>query len=137
MNIIKSISKIFRSKKREEKSIDWKQHYYSYEPEWTGKDFEFFLYGDFNLGKKTHDELMTPNSFNWEKIEGNRDFYYKIENDTIYYSWMMEGVWVYFNEEISIVKAKQIIDEVIAKIIASGQKVELLILNKSEEHYFN
>lgn len=36
---------------------------------WTGKDFEFLITGDLEITAENHDQIMTPNSFEWINLK--------------------------------------------------------------------
>jgi hypothetical protein len=103
---------------------------------WTGKDFEFLITGDIEIPKDTYDSIMTPNSIEWIKIDKNNWTYYQVGQDEYNYSWEMPGIQMTFNESISYQKAKKIADEVVENIKATGQKAELVVLDKTKVYRF-
>jgi phosphopentomutase len=72
----------------------------------------------------------------WQKVDRDNCYYYQVEGDEFTYSWEMAGIQMTFNKEISFEKAKQIADEVIDNIKASGQKAELIVLDSSNVYRF-
>lgn len=104
---------------------------------WTGKDFEFLITGDLEIPDDVYDEIMAPNSYSW--IKSNRDglYYYQVGTDSFYYSWEPPGIQMVFNKEIGYPKAKQIADEVISNILATGQEAELVILQSDQIYGFD
>ena len=72
----------------------------------------------------------------WEKIIKNKWPYYKVGDDEFSYSWEIPGIQMTFNNEISYQKAKKIADEVIGNLIASGQKVKLITIDKTKVYKF-
>ncbi|MBK9256913.1 MAG: hypothetical protein IPM42_15635 [Saprospiraceae bacterium] len=103
---------------------------------WKGEDFEFLIVGDIEIFSD-FDNIMTPNSFEWIKTIKNDWDYYIVGQDEFSYSVEEPGIQMTFNKEISFEKAKQIADEVIANIIATGQKAELTILDKKNLYRFD
>jgi hypothetical protein len=75
--------------------------------QWTGKDFEFIITGDMDISADNYDNLMTPNSFEWTKINKNDWTYYQVGQDEYSYSWEMPGIQMTFNESIPFQKAKK------------------------------
>lgn len=104
--------------------------------EWTGKDFEFLIRGDINISSN-YDEIMTPNTFEWVKTIKDDWPYYQVGKDEFSYSVEEPGIQMTFNKEIQYSKAKKIADEIIENILKTGQKAELLILDKSKVHRFD
>jgi hypothetical protein len=90
--------------------------------QWTGKDFEFLITGDVDISSADFDQIMTPNTFQWKKVNRNDWYYYLVGEDEFTYSLEMPGIQMTFNKEISFEKAKQITDEVINNIKATGQE---------------
>jgi hypothetical protein len=80
---------------------------------------------------------MTPNSLKWKKILKNGWEYYQVGQDEFSYSFEEPGIQITFNKEISFSKAKIIADEVITNINETGQKAELLVLDKKQVHGFD
>ncbi len=103
---------------------------------WTGQDFEFLIIGDINLFSD-FDKIMTPNSIEWRKIIKNGWQYYQVGQDEFSYSFEEPGIQMTFNKEISFSKAKIIGDEVINNINETGQKAELLVLDKKQVYGFD
>jgi hypothetical protein len=103
---------------------------------WTGKDFEFLITGDINIRPGDYDRIMTPNTFQWKKINRDDWHYYEVGDDEFTYSWEMPGIQMTFSEETLFEKAKQMADEVISNIKAIGQDAELIILNSSNIYRF-
>jgi|JI10StandDraft_1071094.scaffolds.fasta_scaffold642135_1 hypothetical protein len=103
---------------------------------WTGEDFEFLIVGDIDVFSD-FDNIMTPNSFEWTKTTKNDWDYYQVEQDEFSYSVEEPGIQMTFNKEILFDKAKKIGDEVIAKINATGQKAELIILDNKKVYRFD
>jgi len=103
---------------------------------WTGKDFEFLIRGDVEIPESKYDEIMTPNSYSWDKVIRNGWYYYEVGPDSFYYSWEPPGIQMAFNEEVSQ-KAKQIAEEVISNILATGQYAELIELGRDQVHRFD
>ena len=104
---------------------------------WTGKDFEFLIIGDIDIPADTYDSIMTPNSFEWIKIEKNNWTYYQVGQDEFSYSWEAPGIQMTFNESIPFQKAKKIAEEVIENIKATGQIPELVTLDKTKVYRFD
>ena len=104
---------------------------------WTGKNFEFLITGNIDITPADFDHLMTPNTFKWTKVVRDDWYYYQVGEDEFTYSWEMPGIQMTFNKEISFIKAKQIADEVIDNIIATGQEAELVVLNGSNAYRFD
>jgi len=105
--------------------------------QWTGKDFEFLITGDIDIPATDYDQIMTPNTFQWKKINRNDWYYYQVGEDEFTYSWEMPGIQMTFNKEILFEKAKQIADEVIDNIKAAEQEAELVVLNNSNIYRFD
>jgi len=104
--------------------------------ELTGKDFEFLIVGDINISTN-YDSIMTPNTFEWVKTIKDGWPYYQVGLDEFSYSVEDPGIQMTFNKEIQYKKAKQIADEIIANILETGQKAELVILDKSKVYRFH
>jgi hypothetical protein len=104
--------------------------------ELTGKDFEFLIVGDIDVSSN-YDNVMTPNTFEWIKTVKNGWPYYQISQDEFSYSVEDSGIQMTFNKEIQYSKAKQIADEIIENILKTGQKAELIILDKSKVYRFH
>jgi hypothetical protein len=104
--------------------------------ELTGKDFEFLIVGDVNVSSN-YDHIMTPNTFEWVKTIKNDWPFYQVGQDEFSYSVEEPGIQMTFNTEIQYEKAKQIADEIIENILKTGQKAELVILDKSKVHRFD
>ncbi len=60
--------------------------------DWTGKNFEFLITGDITIPNSDFDRIMTPNSFNWEKIKKNNWIYYKVGKDEYSFSFEIPGI---------------------------------------------
>jgi len=103
---------------------------------WTGKDFEFLIAGDITIPADDYDQIMTPNTFAWSKVNKNDWTYYQVGADEFSYSWEEPGIQMTFNTEITFEKAKRIAEEVIGNIKAIGQEAELIVLNSSKVHRF-
>lgn len=103
---------------------------------WTGQDFEFLIIGNIDVFSD-FDNIMTPNSLEWTKTSKNDWHYYQVGQDEFSYSVEEPGIQMTFNKEISFTKAKKIVDEVIENINSTGQKVELLILDKKQVYRFD
>ncbi len=97
---------------------------------WNGSQFEFLIVGDIDISTAEFDEVMTPNTFNWEKLIKEDWLYYQIDGDEYSYSFEMPGIQMTFNKEVSFPKAKRIADEVVENIIRTGQEAELVIVDK-------
>ena len=104
---------------------------------WTGKDFEFLITGDIDLPADTYDSIMTPNSFQWTRVERDNWIYYQVGQDEFSYSWEMPGIQMTFNDAIPFQKAKEIAGEVIENLKRTGRMVELLILDKTKVYRFD
>lgn len=98
----------------------------------TGADFEFLITpSDIEIKSEDFDRIMTPESFGWLKADKNNWNYYQVGSDEFSYSWEIPGIQMTFNNEIKYVKAKQIADEVVAKLSKyTSQKVELVFIPK-------
>lgn len=105
--------------------------------QWTGKDFEFLIIGDVDIPAADYDRIMTPNTFEWKKVNRDDWYYYQVGEDEFTYSWEMPGIQMTFNKEISFEKAKQIADEIICNIKATGQEAKLVISNSSTVYRFD
>ena len=103
----------------------------------TGKDFEFLITGDIEIPNDKFNDIMTPNSYPSILVMLDRGYYYEIEGDRVYYSWEPPGIQMTFNQEIPYSKAKQIADEVVNNILATGQHAELLELDSSQLYQFD
>lgn len=103
---------------------------------WTGKNFEFLITGDLEITAENHDQIMTPNSFEWTKIEKNNWPYYQVGQDGFCYSWEPPGIQMMFNVEITFQKAKKIADEIMRNIQETGQFAELVILETGNIYKF-
>jgi hypothetical protein len=103
---------------------------------WTAKNFEFLITGDLEITAENHDEIMTPNSFEWTKIEKDNWPYYQVGQDEFSYSWEPSGIQMTFNEDITFQKAKNIADEIIENIHRTGQFAELVILESGKIYKF-
>lgn len=103
----------------------------------TGKDFEFLITGDIDVPTNTYDSIMTPNSFEWTKVEKGNWPYYQVGYDEFSYSWEMPGIQMTFNEAIPFQKAKKIADEVIENLKGIGQRAVLVILEKNKVYKFD
>lgn len=104
---------------------------------WTGKDFEFLITGDIDVPAETYDSIMTPNSFEWTKVDKNNWTCYQVGQDEFSYSWVTPGIQMTFNDTIAFQKAKKIADEVIENLTKTGQIAELVILDKSKVYRFD
>lgn len=103
---------------------------------WTGKDFEFLITGDLEISNENHDEIMTPNSFDWNKIEKDNWTYYQVGLDEFSYSWEPSGIQMTFSDDITFQKAKNIADEIMGNIQRTGQLAELVILESGKAYKF-
>jgi hypothetical protein len=104
---------------------------------WKGKDFEFLITGDIDIPVDTYDSVMTPNSFEWVKIDKDNWTYYQVGQDEFSYSSEMPGIQMTFNDAIPFQKAKKIADEVIENLKMIGQLAELVILDKTKVYRFD
>ena len=102
----------------------------------TGENFEFLIIGDIDIFSD-FDNIMTPNSFEWIKTIKDNWNYYQVGEDEFSYSIEEPGIQMTFNNEIIFGKAKIIADEIIANITATGQKAELIILDKKNTYRFD
>jgi len=102
----------------------------------SGRDFEFLITGDINIKSENFDDIMTPNSFAWIKIERDNWVYYQIGDDDFYYSIEPPGIQMVFNKEISFTKAKVVVDEIIYNLKANGQEAELVIIDTNKIYKF-
>ncbi len=91
------------------------------------EQIEFLITGDIDalVQHPQFDEIMTPNTMSWTKIEKDQWIYYQVGNDEFYYSVEPPGLQMMFNDTITYQKAKQIADEVIHNIVKCGLSVEL------------
>jgi hypothetical protein len=103
---------------------------------WTGKDFEFLIAGDLEIGNEEFDDIMTPSSMLWIKTERDNWNFYQVGNDEFSYSIEPPGIQMTFNNGIIFNKAKTIADEVIEKLKKKGYDPELIILNSSKVYKF-
>ena len=103
----------------------------------TGKDFEFLLSGDFDIPADKYDEIMTPSSFYWTKIQKDNWNYYQVGQDEFSYSLEMPGIQMMFNTDITYQKARQIADEVVVNLNAAGYETELITLDKTKVYRFD
>ncbi|HYV92466.1 MAG TPA: hypothetical protein VE978_11800 [Chitinophagales bacterium] len=104
--------------------------------QWTGNDFEFLIAGDIDITMDNYNHVMTPDSFDWTKIIKNDWTYYQVGEDEFSHSLEPPGIQMTFNKEIAFDKAKKIADEVVEKINSTGQKAELVILDKTKVYKF-
>lgn len=49
--------------------------------QWTGKDFEFLITGDVDIPAADYDRIMTPNTFQWKKVNRDDWYYYQVGED--------------------------------------------------------
>ncbi|MBL7747032.1 MAG: hypothetical protein JNM19_06365 [Chitinophagaceae bacterium] len=105
--------------------------------QWTGKDFDFLIKGDIEISPDMYDKIMTPDSFEWIKIVKDDWTYYQVGQDEYSYSWEIPGIQMTFNESIPFHKAKQIANQVVEKIRATGQDAQLVILDKLKIQSFD
>ena len=103
---------------------------------WTGANFEFLITGVDEIPNEEYDTIMTPNSFEWEKIIKGDWPFYVVGEDEFSFSWEMPGIQFTFNKEVKYEKAKKIADEIIENINSIGQKAELMILEKNKVYRF-
>ena len=103
---------------------------------WTGENFEFLITGDIEIPDSQYDEIMTPNSYESEKIIRDDWPYYKVGQDEFSFSWEMPGIQFTFNKEVKYKKAKKIADEIIENLYSIGQKAELLTLESNKIYKF-
>ena len=103
----------------------------------TGKDFEFLIRGDIEISSEDFDEVMTPNTYEWRKIERDGWLYFQVCNDEFSYSFEPPGFQMSFNQEITYVKAKAIADEVVLNIEGKGFKPELVVLSSKRVYKFD
>lgn len=103
---------------------------------WTGKDFEFLITGELELSAENHDQIMTPNSLAWTKIERDNWPYYRVGQDEFHYSWEPPGIQMVFSDDITFKKAKTIADEIIENLRLAGQMAELQILESGKIYGF-
>ncbi len=103
---------------------------------WTGENFEFLITGDIEIPNDKYDQIMTPNSFEWEKVIKDEWRFYKVGKDEFSYSWEIPGIQFTFNKEVKYEKAKNIADEIIENLHSIGQKAELLTLEKNKVYKF-
>ena len=104
---------------------------------WTGRDFEFLITGELEIPESKHDEIMTPNSYAWSKVNRDGWYYYEVGTDSFSYSWEPPGIQMAFNKEIPYPKAKQMADEIISNILATGQQAELIELRSDQVYGFD
>ena len=105
--------------------------------QWTGNDFEFLIRGVIEIPESGYENIMTPNSFEWNKLIKNNGVFFQVGEDEFSYSHEMPGIQMTFNKEIPFLKAKQIADEVLANILSSGQDAELIIIDKKNIYRFD
>ena len=94
--------------------------------EMTGKDFEVLITPDeLDIKADDFDHIMTPDSMAWTKTIKDNWVYYQVDKDEFSYSWEMQGIQMTFNPEMTYLKAKQIVDEVVKKLTKyTREKVE-------------
>ena len=121
------------------KAVEEKRKWLEENPDthnWTGADFEFSIqradeeFSPYDIGLENcdYDEVMTPNSFTVNKIMKNNWNWYQVGEDEFTYSEEASGIQMVFNDEITFVKAKKIVDEVISNIEkCTGNKIILEI----------
>lgn len=103
---------------------------------WIGKNFEFLITGDLEITAENHDQIMTPNSFEWIKVEKDGWPYYQVGQDEFSYSWEPPGIQMMFNDGITFQKAKNIADEIMGNIKEMGQYADLVILESGKIYKF-
>jgi len=103
---------------------------------WTGENFEFLITGDIEIPEKNYDQIMTPNSFEWEKVIKDEWPFYTVGEDEFSFSWEISGIQFTFNKEVKYQKAKKIADEIIENLNSIGQKAELLTLESNKIYKF-
>jgi hypothetical protein len=103
---------------------------------WTGENFEFLITGNVEILDSDFDRIMTPNSFDCEKVYKDDWIYFKVGEDEFSFSWEIPGIQFTFNKEVKFEKAKKIADEIIENINSIGQKAELMILEKNKVYRF-
>jgi len=99
--------------------------------------FEFLIIGNLNIPAEEYDQIMTPNSFEWLKLERGGWTYYQVGNDEFSYSWEEPGIQMTFNKEIAFEKAKKLAGEVVNNIKACGQEAELVVLDSTKVYHFD
>ncbi len=103
---------------------------------WTGENFEFLITGVDEILNEEYDRIMTPNTFEWEKIIKDDWPFYVVGEDEFSFSWEIPGIQFTFNKEVKYEKAKKIADEIIENISSIGQKAELIVLEKNKVYRF-
>lgn len=104
---------------------------------WTGEDFEFLITGDIQISNEEFDQIMTPNSMDWNKIIKNDWPYYIVGEDEFSFSTEIPGIQFTFNKEVKFQKAKSIADEIILNLHSIGQEAELVILKTKTIYRFD
>jgi hypothetical protein len=112
----------------EEESVAFDKLSNESEPEATSNEIEFLIAGDIDVFDDW-DNIMTPNTFAWEKVERNNWTYYKIGEDEVNYSMEPPGIQMIFNKGVKHEKARAIAQEVTQNIKATGQSAELVEIN--------
>lgn len=102
--------------------------------ELTGKDFEFLITpGDIMIKAEDFDQVMTPDSMEWKKVNKDDWDYYEVGPDEFSYSWEMPGIQMTFNDEMPFVKAKAIAGEIVSKLARyTGRNIELIVIETNE-----
>ena len=103
---------------------------------WKGAHFSFYIQradkgfdpDEINFDNYDFDEVMTPNSFEVNKVRKDDWDYYQVGDDEFCYSLEPPGYLMEFNDEITFVKAKQIADEIITNLEqCMGYQIQLEI----------
>jgi hypothetical protein len=102
---------------------------------WTGKDFDFLITGNLRIPQDEYDNIMTPNSLDWNKVSIAKWSIYYVGPDTFCFFKDMHGIQMSFNETITYQKAKRITDEIIDNIKSTGQTADLIVLAKPDIYF--
>ena len=77
---------------------------------------------------------MTPRNFAWSKPPLIKWPFYIVGKDEYSFFFEKRGIEMSFNETIEFNKAKQIADEIVEKICATGQKADLHVVGKPNKN---
>jgi len=130
MGIIDFIRKIFKKDEQIDQLEDIDRS------NWLGQDFEFLIVGEIEIPIDIYDQIMTPNTLNWEKIYKNDWIYYKVGEDEYSFSHEIPGIQFTFNKEVKYNKAKKIADEIIVNLRSIKQYPTLKVLKTGNVYRF-
>lgn len=126
-------------KEEEKEDIKTLESFLEFKPnqdDWIGEDFRCFIrrkgdveFGDdFDILSKDFENALIIKSKDCKKEQREGWVFYKVGNDEYTFDFEPVGIMIYFNDNITYPKAKEILDEICLNIMeASKQEAEVVV----------